>query len=160
MSRDRASFTILLVALALAVAACGSSSDDETVSTTPAPATTTSPAASTKAVATTATEPAPTTTAPPRETTVRTPQPTTIRIRVVGGKPEGGIARPTVGKNERVVLVVASDTADEVHLHGYDIAKDVAVGGTVRLAFVADTPGRFEVELEDSGVQIAELTIR
>ena len=94
-----------------------------------------------------------------------TPKPTpknpqTITIHVVGGKPRGGIARPRVKKGMKVVLVVISDTEDEVHLHGYDISRDVAVGGTARVSFVAKIPGRFEVELEQSGVQLAELTVQ
>lgn len=88
------------------------------------------------------------------------PRSTTVTIRVVGGKPEGGIARPSLERGERVVLVVRSDGADEVHLHGYDIARAVAAGGSARIAFVARIPGRFELELEGSGVQLAELTVR
>ncbi|HEU5263975.1 MAG TPA: hypothetical protein VFU34_05010, partial [Gaiellaceae bacterium] len=82
-----------------------------------------------------------------------------VRLVVVNGAPQGGIARETVRKGDRVVLVVESDVADEVHLHGYDITRDVAADGTVRVRFVADVPGRFEVELEQRGVQIAELTV-
>ena len=76
-------------------------------------------------------------------------RPATITIRVVGGAPRGGIARPTVKKNDRVVIVVRSDTADEVHLHGYDISRAVAAGGRARIAFVAKIQGRFELELEE-----------
>ena len=79
---------------------------------------------------------------------------------MVDGKPAGGIARPSVKKNERVVLVVHSDTADEIHLHGYDVSREIAAGGQARIAFVAKIPGRFEVELEQSGTQLAELTVR
>lgn len=82
-----------------------------------------------------------------------------VRLVVVNGAPQGGIVRETVRKGDRVVLVVESDVADEVHLHGYDITRDVAADGTVRVRFVADVPGRFEVELEQRGVQIAELTV-
>lgn len=88
------------------------------------------------------------------------PRSTTVTIRVVGGKPEGGIARPSLEQGEHVVLVVRSDVADEVHLHGYDIARAVAAGGSARITFVARIPGRFELELEGSGVQLAELTVR
>ena len=83
-----------------------------------------------------------------------------VTIRVVGGKPQGGIARPKVKKNANVVIVVRSDTADEVHLHGYDISREVAARGTARIAFVAKIQGRFEVELENSGVMLAELTVQ
>ena len=62
-------------------------------------------------------------------------------------------------KGDRVVLVVKSDVADEIHLHGYDKSTDVTAGGTARLPFTATIPGRFEVELESRGVQIADLTV-
>jgi hypothetical protein len=87
------------------------------------------------------------------------PGPTQIRITVVNGAPKGGIVRETVQKGDRVVLVVRSDVSDHVHLHGYDIMRDVAPGRATRLPFRATIPGRFEVELEDRGVQIADVTV-
>ncbi len=93
-------------------------------------------------------------------TTTAVDRPTIVRVRVVGGAPEGGIVRETVQKGDRVVLVVTSDVADHVHLHGYDLMQEVAAGGTARISFEATVPGRFEVELEDRGAQIADLTVR
>lgn len=153
MALSRAVLPVIVLIAALALSACGGSSDSstpaepQTTETVPA-ATTTSPEQ-----ATTQTTTATTTTPPPA-------QPTKIIIRVVGGKPEDGIARPKVKKGERVVLIIESDTADEVHFHGYDISRDVAAGGTVRIPFVAKVQGRFEVELENSGVMLAELTVQ
>lgn len=85
---------------------------------------------------------------------------TTVTIRVAGGKPVGGIKRPKLKKGQKVVLVVRSDIADEVHLHGYNLSRRVAAGGVARIAFVAKIPGRFELELEKRGVQLGELTVR
>jgi heme/copper-type cytochrome/quinol oxidase subunit 2 len=65
-----------------------------------------------------------------------------------------------VKQGDRVEIVVTSDVADHVHLHGYDIMRDVAPGKTARIRFRANVPGRFEVELEDRGVQIADLTVK
>lgn len=93
------------------------------------------------------------------ETTPGTQKPTEVSIVVVNGAPKDGIVRQTVQKGDRVVLVVTSDVADEIHLHGYDLSRDVAAGGTARLPFTANLPGRFEVELESRGVQIADLTV-
>ncbi|HEU4972122.1 MAG TPA: hypothetical protein VFT35_09420 [Gaiellaceae bacterium] len=92
-------------------------------------------------------------------TTTEAEEPTEVKIVVVNGAPKGGIVRQTVDKNDQVVLVVTSDVADEIHLHGYDKAKDVTAGGTIRLPFKATIPGRFEAELESRGVQIAEITV-
>jgi hypothetical protein len=95
------------------------------------------------------------------ETTATTEaEATTVNIVVVNGQPKGGIVRQTVSKGDRVVIVVKSDVADEIHLHGYDKHTDVTAGGTARLPFTADLPGRFEVELESRGVQIADLTVQ
>ena len=87
-------------------------------------------------------------------------QPTVVRVVVVDGEPQGGIVRATVDEGDRVLLVVRLDVADEVHLHGYDLSRPVAAGGSARIAFRATLPGRFEVELEERGAQIAELTVR
>jgi hypothetical protein len=97
------------------------------------------------------------------ETTTETPPPpgpTEIRIVVVTGAARGGIGRETVERNDRVVLIVRADVSDHIHLHGYDIMRDVAPGRPARLPFRATIPGRFEVELEDRGVQIADITVQ
>jgi hypothetical protein len=82
-----------------------------------------------------------------------------VPIAVRGGVPVGGIRRVTVARNRQVVLIVSSDVADHVHLHTYDIMRDVAPGSPARLAFKATIPGRFEAELEDAGLQIADITV-
>jgi hypothetical protein len=82
-----------------------------------------------------------------------------VRVIVRGGVPAGGVVRESTDKGDRVVVLVTSDVADEVHVHGYDLSRDVAPGAPARIAFPATIPGRFEIELEDRGVQIAELTV-
>lgn len=97
---------------------------------------------------------------PPPPAPPAPPAPTTVRVVFRNGKVVGGLKRATVEKGEKVALVVVSDVADEVHLHGYDKITDVAPGKAARIVFVASIPGRFEVELEDRGVQIADLEVR
>lgn len=96
----------------------------------------------------------------PTETTPPKPEgPTVIRITVVDAAPQGGIVRETVQKGDRVVLLVTSDVTDHVHLHGYDVVRDVTPGTPARMPFRATIPGRFEVELEERGVPIADITV-
>ena len=38
--------------------------------------------------------------------------------------------------------------------------EDIAAGGKARFSFDADIDGVFEIELEDSGVQLAELRVK
>lgn len=86
--------------------------------------------------------------------------PVTITVEVKGGKPVGGIQRATAHKGDTVELIVHSDVADEVHVHGYDLHKDVKAGGTIRIRFTANLTGVFEAELESRKLQIMELTVR
>jgi heme/copper-type cytochrome/quinol oxidase subunit 2 len=88
------------------------------------------------------------------------PPPANVRVTIRDGLPVGGVRRVTVARGRRVVLLVTSDVADHVHLHGYDVMRDVGPGAPARLQFRATIPGRFEVELEDAGLQIADVTVR
>ena len=118
----------------------GDDGDDDEASPSPPP-----PATATRA----------TTTTPP------TPAgPTRIRIVVRSGRVVGGLRRARLDRGERAVLIVRADVSDHVHLHGYDIMRDVAPTRPARIRFRATIPGRFEVELEDRKLQIAELEVR
>ena len=52
-----------------------------------------------------------------------------------------------------------SDVDEEVHVHGYDIAKDHRRGKTITMSFKATIPGIFEIEFEHAGEQIGELKV-
>lgn len=86
------------------------------------------------------------------------PPPARVRIRVQGGLPVGGPARVTVARGRRVILNVTSDVSDHVHLHGYDVMRDVGPGQPATIEFRATRPGTVEAELEDRGVLIARIT--
>jgi hypothetical protein len=142
-------FPAIVAAGVLFLAACGG--DDEQGASPPAPP---PPPATTPPPPPQPPQPPPPPAAPPK------PQVETVRIVVRSGKVVGGLQRATIDQGERVAIVVGSDVADEVHLHGYDKSVDVTAGKAARLVFVASIPGRFEVELEDRGLQIADITVR
>jgi hypothetical protein len=104
---------------------------------------------------------APTITEPSVPAPPRPPAPppsAVVRITVRDGTPVGGIRRVTVGRGRRVTLIVSSNVADHVHLHGYDVMRDVAPGRPARLSFRATIVGTVEVELEDRHVPLARIT--
>jgi FtsP/CotA-like multicopper oxidase with cupredoxin domain len=108
-----------------------------------------------------------TTTAPAPPSGTRTsvatpvPQPVRATIDIQGGKPVGGVKTITAKKGERVLIsVTSSDTSDEVHLHGYDIKRNLRAGGRVTFSFTASAEGIFEMELESTATQIAKLVVR
>lgn len=80
-------------------------------------------------------------------------------IVVKHGKPVGGVQDLTYNEGERIRFVVKSDVSDEVHVHGYDVMKDVEAGGSVSFDFPASLEGVFEAELEGRKEQIIQLTV-
>ncbi len=75
----------------------------------------------------------------------------TITVDAVDGAPVGGLRRVEVELGSVVALMVTSDIAEEVHVHGYDILRAVSDGHPAHFAFTASIPGVFEVEFEGSG---------
>ncbi len=131
-------------------------SDEDTVTTSPGtPAVTSATAPDSGSTGT-----APPTTTTPAATTPAAPaEPAAPVVVVSGGKPKGGVQDLTFKKGDRVRFSVKSDVADEIHVHGYDVMKDVKAGGQVSFSFPAKIDGIFEVELEGAGVQIASLKV-
>lgn len=121
------------------------SNDDETGPGTSSPVANTAPTTPETSSTTTATAPTPS---------------DVVTIRIVVRKGATDIHRLSVKQGRKVELVVTSEIADEVHVHGYDLMGDVAPGKPVTIRFTADTPGVFEIELENLGLQIAELEVR
>src|SRR3954465_1399503 len=86
-----------------------------------------------------------------------TPTSGPVTIDVKDEKPVGGIQKIDVKKGDPVRFTVDSDSAQEIHVHGYDVHKDVAANGKVSFSFPAKIDGSFVIELEEPGVQIAAL---
>jgi hypothetical protein len=147
----------IVVAVVLFVLLRPEDGDDDAATTPTTTATTTNETTTsdteTETETGTETETAATTTEP------APPPGTRIAIRVRNGAPVGGVERVTVQQGDRVRLIVRSDIADHVHVHGYDLFKDVAPGTPARFSFRATTFGSFEIELEDRHLLLAELQV-
>ena len=143
--------------LALLLAACSSGGTSSTLAPTRA-----STVPSTSVAVTDTTVAAPTSTS---STTTTVPATTTTvdDTVVIGVSVEGGQLvserRAEVKLGDNVRLVVESDAADELHVHGYDLIADVVAGQITELTFVAEIPGIFEVEFETSRLQVLELVV-
>jgi heme/copper-type cytochrome/quinol oxidase subunit 2 len=86
--------------------------------------------------------------------------PQTIQVQVSGNHVQTASKRVKVKLDSQVRLEVTADRADEVHLHGYDRKVDLTPGKQATLEFTADTPGVFEVELEEAGLKLLELQVQ
>lgn len=80
-------------------------------------------------------------------------------IRFENGEVVGGVQKIEVSEGDTVRFTVRSDIEDEVHVHGFDVSKEVGPGKPARLDFKAGFTGVFEIELENSGVPIIELQV-
>lgn len=83
-----------------------------------------------------------------------------LSVRVANGRVAERTGSSEVALGEKVRLHVECDTADEVHVHGYDASAPCAPGKAAAITFTADIPGVFEVELEESGLALLDLTVR
>ena len=138
---------VLAVLALLAVSACGGDDDEADQS---AGETTTEVETTTEATTT-------------EETTTATAEPSgpvKVRIAYRGGKLSGDTGTVPIEKGADVQLMVRADVEDEVHLHGYDLAAEVAPGHPARINFEADDAGRFIAELESLELHIVTLRIR
>ena len=147
-SGARLSFlAIAVVILVVAFVALRPSSDD--------PETTAdAPTATATATATATTTPDAAETETPTPTP--TPKPTVDPGPVLTGSK---VVKLRYDKGETVRFQVRSPEDEEVHVHGYDIKKDVKAGETEKVSFKATIDGIFEIEFEHSAQQIAELRV-
>ena len=144
---------IIVVAVVALVIAGGGSNDKKSDTTTTSAATSTGTSTDTGTSTGTDTSTATTT------TQSEPAGPPTFTVTVKNAKPVGGIKKIKVNKGDKFKFVVKSDTADEIHIHGYDFHKDVTAGGSVTFNMTASIDGAFEIELENRKEQIAELTV-
>lgn len=83
-----------------------------------------------------------------------------FEIAYSGDRATGDSGRLVVGVGETVSIRVTSSRADEVHLHGYDLAAPVSADLPAAISFTADIPGVFELELEELGAELATLQVQ
>ncbi len=138
---SKVALALAAILAALALAACGSSDDNDKTVENSGNATT-SPSKDTAKGA------------GPES---KGPSVPTIVIR--NGEPVGGVKELEYSAGDQIRFRVESDVADEVHVHGYDVEKEIPAGGAVTLSFPAEIEGIFEAELHGSEAQIAELRI-
>jgi len=85
------------------------------------------------------------------------------RERTIDLAVENGAMTPDeveVAEGNRVRLRVTSDEPIEIHLHGYDLEREVAPGEPATLSFEADLTGRFEMEDHESEEVLGVLIVQ
>ena len=137
-----AGIAVAILILAVVLLSGGDDSNDE------------KPAAQATATAT-ATATAGETTAP-EATETPTPKPTVDPGPLLTGD---SVVKIEVNKGDTVRFRVRSPQDDEVHVHGYDLKKDLTANQTASMSFKATIDGIFVIEFEEQGKQIASLRV-
>lgn len=78
-----------------------------------------------------------------------------VEIRDDGMRPE----EVSVREGDRVTLGIKSDRSVEIHVHGYDLEREVEPGETIDLSFEADLTGRFPVEDHETEEELGVLLV-
>ena len=140
-----------VVVLVVAFIALRPSSDDpETTADAPTATPTMTDTPTSEAELTEGETPTPTATPTPKPTV--DPGPLLIGDATPCARPRGTRATPSAS-------AFAPPQDDEVHVHGYDIKKDIKANQTASMSFKATIDGIFEIEFEEQGKQIAELRV-
>lgn len=82
-----------------------------------------------------------------------------VDIVVHQGKRVSGPAVIKVQQGDEVTLRITSDTADEFHLHGYNLLVHLAPNRTATLHFAAKLAGRFTFELHKADVELGAVEV-
>lgn len=83
-----------------------------------------------------------------------------FNLQIVGGELTPRLEKLTAYEGQNLVFKVTSDTADELHIHGYDQSLELQPNEAAELEFKADKTGRFEVELHKADLQLTALEVQ
>ncbi len=88
-------------------------------------------------------------------------EPEVPELEIRGGEPVGGPLEIEVPQGEGFELLVTTDTADELHLHGYELYFDIEPGKANEIKVPPTDIGTGIVELEShsTGVVLAEISV-
>lgn len=144
MSRNQriGALTLAAVVLVAAFLVARPKDEDATPTTPTAP-----PGATTR---NDATQPAKTTATRPPPAPKRDPGPLLTK---------GRVKEISVRRGDTVRLRARSSQPEELHVHGYDLVRELKPGQTGRLRFKADLEGIFEIEFERSKTKVASLKV-
>lgn len=80
-------------------------------------------------------------------------------LEIKDGKLASGQSVIQVHRGEQVVLRFKSNTADELHLHGYDLYARITPQEIAVLEFSANRTGRFTLELHEAQTELGALEV-
>jgi hypothetical protein len=87
------------------------------------------------------------------------PRPSAFEFVVKDGKVASGEPVIKARQGDEITLVITSDKADELHLHGYDRHAHLQPNAAARVTLKADRTGRFPIELHKSHIELGTIEV-
>ena len=83
-----------------------------------------------------------------------------IEITVTGSKVTPAPATVDLAVGEKLTLTVTSDHADQLHIHGFEIEKDLVAGMPLSVTVTGAQPGVYEVETHHPELRLMKIAVR
>ena len=130
------------LALALSLTACGGTGDDPagTPSGPPSSASTSSSSSSSPSSSSSAGR--------------------TVTITVTGTKVTPAPSTVDLPVGESLTLTVTSDHADELHIHGFEVEKELTAGTPLSVTVTGKQPGVYEVETHHPELRLMKIAVK
>jgi hypothetical protein len=90
----------------------------------------------------------------------------TFDFQPANGKAVGGAQDVSATDGDHLTVTLKTDEPAELHVHGYELSKDIDAGKSGSISFTADATGEFDVEAhhlvhgeEGPGLELATLQV-
>jgi len=154
---------LAVLAVGLLLTACsapsGPSTDAEGSDPGQATSSPSAPAPSSTAPSSTAPSSAPPSSTPPSAAAPAPTDAVEVAITVRDGRVQGSVQTAKVRAGQTVKVSATLDTADSIHVHGYDKTIELTPNQTGSTTFVADVKGVFDIETHESELLVARLNV-
>nr|WP_310153097.1 cupredoxin domain-containing protein [Phycicoccus sp. 3266] len=84
----------------------------------------------------------------------------TVTVTVRGSRVTPAPRTVELGVGETMTLTVTSDHADQLHVHGFDIEKELPAGTPVSVELTGESPGVYEVETHHPELRLLKIAVR
>lgn len=132
------------LAIAASLTACGGAGDDPVVGTTSSSSSSSSSSSTSSS-----------STSSESSTAART-----IDITVTGNKVSPPPTTVDLGVGQSLTLTVTSDHADQLHLHGFEIEKDLVAGKPLSVTVTGAQPGVYDVETHHPELRLLKIAVK
>ena len=145
------------LAVAASLTACGGAG-----STDGSPSTSTSPSATSSVAAPTSTAPTSTaaTSGSSSATSSEAPDGRTLSVRVKGRQVTPRPSTVDLAVGERLTLTVTADRDNVLHIHGFDVEKDLVAGRPLTVTLTGRQPGTYDVETHEPELRLLRIAVR